>query len=228
MRQAGHERADVVIAWQDATFRDGARGLPRGAINDGCRDISKRRVAELQRAAFGYGADPDESTVEIVEKSDENGRHDGEVRAVPSGRPGRVIQRLIDNRLGPDLVMDLRVTVMGTRIPTAIARYRPVWDRFGARSDEVLAALHAPEEVLSPAEQAGLIRFCRLAGADYADLDVLRDASGALFVVDLNTTPLAAPDHLPADQRSAYWAAIDPAWAALLREHARSPEGEPR
>lgn len=95
----------------------------------------------------------------------------------------------------------------------------PIWDRFGAHGDEVLAVLHAPGDLLSADEQTRLLHFCRLAGADYADLDVLRDRSGTLFVVDLNTTPSAAPRHLPPAQRAAYWAAIEPAWIQLLHDH---------
>ncbi|MFI5262170.1 MAG: hypothetical protein ACHQZR_06435 [Candidatus Limnocylindrales bacterium] len=216
-------RADVVLHWADVTIRDEPPpGLDPRTINLRVRDISKRHVNEVHRQVFGYGLDPEPGATEFVEKSDVNARHDGRVVVQPSGAPGTVIERLVDNRLDDHLVTDFRVAVMDGRIIYTLLRYRPISDRFQHRDTHMLALVVEPEAYFSPAEQATLVAMCQAMGADWADLDVLRDrTSRRAYVVDVNPTPAAPSTGLAGVELAAYWRLQEQGFAALLRAHAR-------
>lgn len=215
--------ADVVFFWADRTIRDEPPAdLPPRAVNRAVRDISKTHVGILHEQVFGYGLEPDPDAVVFVEKSDENATHDGRVVAVPTGMAGMVLQRLIDSRVDDELVRDHRVAVIDGRIGMCAARYRSVNDRFLARHRSLHAVLHAPDAYFSPPEQAGMIEMVRAIGADWAELDVLRDRdSGRLYVVDVNTTPAGPVTALTSEDLAAYWRQQEAGFAGLLHAHAR-------
>ena len=219
--------AEVVVHWQDATIRDSPTSdLPAGAVNAGVCDISKRHVDALHREVFGYDLRPDPGAQALVEKSDQNAWHDGRVVAQASGDPGRVVQRLIDNRVNDDIVVDLRVGVAAGRVAFLAARYRLIWDRFHQGDGNLVAVLHPPAAFLTDDEQALLVEFCRAAGADCAELDVLRDrTSGRLYVVDLNPTPSAPITRLRPENVPEYWRLAGEAWREELVAHARLAAG---
>ena len=217
--------ADVVFFWADRTIRDEPPAdLPPRAVNRAVRDISKTHVGVLHEQVFGYGFEPDPDAVVFVEKSDENATHDGQVVAAPTGRAGTVLQRLIDNRVDDELVRDHRVAVIDGRIGTCAARYRSVDDQFLTRHRSLHAVLHAPDAYFSAPEQARMIELVRAIGADWAELDVLRDRdSGRLYVVDVNTTPAGPVTALAPEDLAAYWRQQEAGFAGLLRTHARQP-----
>ncbi|MFI5261973.1 MAG: hypothetical protein ACHQZR_05430 [Candidatus Limnocylindrales bacterium] len=215
--------ADVTLVWADRTVRDEPPpGLDPKAINVRVRDISKRHVDELHRQVFGYDLRPDPSATEFAEKSDANATHDGRVVARPSCDPAVVVQRLIDNRLDEHIVIDHRVALMDGRIVLCAGRYRPLTDRFMGSGKNLLAVLHPPDVYFSPLEQRHMAAMCEAAGADWAELDVLRDrASGRLFVVDVNPTPGGPISSLPPADLAEYWRLQEVGFAALLLAHAR-------
>lgn len=215
--------ADVVFHWADRTVLDEPPPtLEPRAVNRGVRDISKAHVGVLHQQIFGYGLEPDQDASELVEKSDENARHDGRVVARPSGTPGLVVQRLIDNRLDDAIVRDHRVAVVDGRIGMCAARYRQVEDRFLSGHHNLHAVLHSPGAYFSPSEQAGMIEMVRAIGADWAELDVLRDRnSGRLYVVDVNPTPSGPVTAFAPADLAAYWQQQEVSFAGLLRAHAR-------
>lgn len=221
------EAADVVIYWHDTTIRPPAGpGLDPRAVNAGVGDISKRHVHELHHQVFGYGLEPDPHADFVLEKSDLNSQHDGSVLTRPSGTPGRVVERLIDTHISPTVVLEYRVAVMDERIPLANARFRL---RHDFKRPNLLSTLLTVEETFTAQEQAHLVAFCRAGGADYADLDVLRDrASGRLYVVDFNPTPAGPPLNLTAVDWSVYWHTMEEAWRELLHAHARRGGPPPR
>ncbi|MBM7805122.1 hypothetical protein JOD57_000959 [Geodermatophilus bullaregiensis] len=204
---------DLAVHFSLATHRPLPAELaadPGRVLNAGCTDISKTAVEAAHREAFGYGlaVDPTASAGVCVEKSDANAEHDGrELRTpVPPDRvrPGRVYQRVVDNVTADGTeVEDLRVVVVGTRVPLVYRKHRPVSDRFS--NDNSRAEVVPAGSVLSDDETARLLHLCRLLGADTAELDVLRDrGDGRAYVVDLNPTPNGPPNHLPpADARRA-------------------------
>lgn len=216
-------RADVAIHFVDATVRGAPpSGLDARAINGGLRDISKRHVNEVHGRIFGYDLDPEPGAAELVEKSDDNAAHDGRVIDRPSGLPGVVTQRLVDNRLTDHVVVDHRVCVMNGRIVYDILRLRPVHDRFRHVSANRLALVVEPSGEFSDAEQASMIAMAEAMGADWADLDVLRDRnSGRVYVVDVNGTPAAPSDGLRDLELASYWRLQEAGFADLLRAHAR-------
>ena len=58
-------------------------------------------------------------------------------------------------------------------------------------------------------------------GADWAELDVLRDnASGMIFVVDVNSTAFGPPNHLPPDETVRAQQLMLPSFLRLLAAEA--------
>jgi hypothetical protein len=188
---------DATIAWHTGSWLPARaqRALPTNAINAGCVDVSKSRVATAWQEAAGYAleVDPLATAGPLVVKSEHQGRHDGRVATGPlaARRPGMVYQRLIDGRQ-TDQVVVLRTVIMGGEIPVVFEKGRSADDPFG---HTVWSAARRVDEVFTPAEIATLLRFSALLALDYGELDVMRDSStGLIYVVDANRTPMAAPD----------------------------------
>lgn len=194
--------ADLVVQFDDAT--QSAHAPPPGApahglVNFGAVDISKSRVAEAFERAFGYplAVCPRRGRGIAVEKSEANGLHDGQVVRLPiEPRPGRVYQKLVNNRAADGLVEDLRTPTVGGRPVCVFVKRRPVAHRFG--NDNVACPLRAPEEVFSAEEIAAIGRFCAEIGFDWGGLDILRDCDdGRLYIVDANKTDMGPPVAMP-------------------------------
>lgn len=188
---------DATIAWHTGSWLPARarRTLPAGAINAACVDVSKSRVASAWQEAAGYPleVDPLATVGPLVVKSEHQGRHDGRVAIGPlaARSRGMVYQRLIDGRQ-TDQVVVLRTVVMGTEIPVVFEKGRPADDPFGHTD---WSAARRVGEVFTPVEIATLLRFSALLALEYGELDVMRDsASGLIYVVDANRTPMAAPD----------------------------------
>jgi hypothetical protein len=200
--------ADVVINWEDCSFRRSYAELEERArkqtvLNLQCKDISKRRVDEVHQAAFGYGLaiDPLRHRGWCVKKSNENATHDGAVIQCPIAELDEryVYQKLVNNQVSDTHIEDIRVPVFGPIIPFCYLKRRPLVSRFSNENTSV--GLSEVETVLNPPEIRQILRLCRAIGLDYGELDVLRDKDdGRLYVVDVNNTPWGPPNHL--DSRS--------------------------
>jgi hypothetical protein len=193
-------QADVVMQFEDATYSPNAPPprLKPGAklINFGCTDVSKTAVARANEIAFGrpLALDPNTHVGAAVEKSEINAAHDGRIVQCPTPPlPGRVYQRVIDNRgFDPDLVEDLRTCTVGGKAACVFIKRRPVTKRFLNTNTEVL--LRAPEEIFSPEELSQIAAFTQALGLDWGGVDVLRDrADGQLYIVDANKTDMGPP-----------------------------------
>lgn len=192
--------ADVVMHFEDATYspNDPPVRLKPGAklVNYGARDVSKSNVARACAAAFGHplAIDPRTHIGAAVEKSEINAAHDGHIVQCPTQPlPGRVYQRVVDNRgADPNLVEDLRTCTVGGKPIVVFIKRRPVTKRFQNTNTEVL--LRTPEEVFSAAEIAQISAFTREIGLDWGGVDVLRDRTdGTLYIVDANKTDMGPP-----------------------------------
>ena len=192
--------ADVVMQFEDSTFSPNPppHSLKPGAklINFGCRDVSKSRVAECFEAAFGYGLaiNPALHVGPAAEKSEINAAHDGRVIQCPTqAAPGRVYQKLVDNRGADlDIVDDLRTATVGGKPAVVFIKRRPVAKRFQNTNCEVL--LTTPEAVFSADELAKIADFAARLGLDWGGLDILRDRTdGKLYIVDANKTDMGPP-----------------------------------
>jgi hypothetical protein len=200
--------ADLALYWDWATWRTPPDDLVRlnahmPIVNLRCRDFSKRRVDEVHQQVFGRSlrVDPQTHAGTFIVKSDENALHDGRVldRPIAQPSPGFVYQRLVDNRVGDEMVVDLRTPVIGAAIPLVYHLYRPVARRFDV--NDTSAEIVETADVLSAGEAALLVRFTAAMGMDYAELDVLRDRQdGQIWVVDANPTPWGPPRTLASDQ----------------------------
>lgn len=201
-------RADVVMQFEDVT-RPHPVAPPAQArgrlLNFGCNDVSKSQVAAAFETAFGYSlaVDPATHVGEAVEKSEENGAHDGRIVMCPTpARAGCVYQRVIDNRIAgrPDLVEDIRTPTIGGHPAVIFLKRRRVCERFANSNVEVVAG--RPEDVYSQAELDSIAEFTRLLGLDWGGLDVLRDAKeGRLYIVDANKTDMGPPIALPLSEK---------------------------
>jgi GT2 family glycosyltransferase len=220
-------RCDLAVAWDTNTFRDPAPALERiraeiPVWNLRCVDISKERVDSAFRESFGYTSfvDPLVHRGPCVSKSNLNATHDGLVIDGPMTVRDRerVYQRLIRNEPTEGIVEDIRTPLFGDEIPFVFLKYRPIDSRFDQFDTEV--AIEEPAAVFSANERIRLVRFARMIGMEYGELDVLRDREdGRLYVVDANPTPFGPPGALTAGVRRA---AIDRLAGAFERASARS------
>ena len=91
------------------------------ALNANIGDTGKRNVARVFAETFGYGTavDPTSHLGMCVAKSDANSAHDGRVVNCPivSADPDLAYEVLVDNRIGQEEVLDLRVSVVGNELP---------------------------------------------------------------------------------------------------------------
>lgn len=187
----------AAIHWRDATHRPPNPVLERLAsklpvINLLANDISKTRVEEVMRQAFGYGLalDPLTTAGPLIEKSDRNALHDARVLAgpLPGRREGCVYQRLIGRRRG-DFVEEFRIPVVGNRIPFVLLKYKRSAERLAL---SIRGTIVAPQSVLDDAEIDRLLAFSRGMGIDFGELDVIRDdGDGRIHLLDANNTPSA-------------------------------------
>jgi hypothetical protein len=200
------DKADFVVHFDDTTLSlnvppplSGKAGKHTHHLNFACTDISKSRVTRVFEEIFGYplAVNPRAGEGPAVEKSEENAAHDGAIVHRPvEPRPGRVYQKLIDNRSSDGLVADLRTPTIGGRPVCVFIKERPIAHRFS--NDNVRVSLRAPEDVFSAAEIESLTRFGQAMGLDWGGLDVLRDREdGRIYVVDANKTDMGPPFALP-------------------------------
>jgi hypothetical protein len=188
--------ATVGMLFWDRTQNEGS---DRPILNAKCTDISKRRMEEAFQKVFGYSLaiDPLIYTGKAVCKSDENAAHDGYVIQCPIQEKvaGRVYEVLIDNSIADDVVEDIRVSVVGNRLPLAYLKRRWKHQRFVNTNFEV--KISAVESVTSAAERDLILKFAGEIGLDFGELDTLRDrTTGKLYIVDAAKTPFGPPGRL--------------------------------
>lgn len=193
--------ADAAIFFEDQTVSRPPACDVAKRFNFGCDDVSKSHVASVFESVFGYAltVDPETWSGPAVEKSEDNGAHDGRIVQCPTAPlPGRVYQRVIDTVDG-EQVVDLRTPCVGGAPVLTFIKRRPVRDRFANYNTTV--ALRRPEDLFSAGELATIGRFCAAMNLDWGGLDILRDrADGRLYIVDVNKTDMP-PLRLPWRQK---------------------------
>lgn len=202
LRQAGLTRTtgkpDLTVHFSDLTHTE-AQSTNMKSINGACTDISKSHVAQVFESVFGYSLslDPSQAKGRYLEKGEENGIHDAQIRDTPTkAEPGRVYQKLIDNRTADGTVLDYRCPTVFGDVPLVFLKERPVDKRFANLNTRVRIA--APEDCFSPEERAQIKAFCAAMHLEWGGLDILRDAAdGRIYVVDVNKTDMGPPLALP-------------------------------
>ncbi len=240
LRLVGRPTDNVALGYvfSDRTRLDPPKpgDLPEGVpiINERCLDIGKHRVEAAHQRVFGYGmaVDPRTHAGPMVIKNDANAAHDGRVVQGPTGSvdPGNVYQLVIDNaaekingRPAPaPMVLDLRVTVVGTELSGAFRKYRLASERFLNTAERVF--FHTPSELFSDEEQHRLLAFAADIGMDLGEIDVLRDnASGRIYAIDANNTPHSPPGLL--EGPLAAWPIMTSAAGAFERQFLSGRDG---
>lgn len=219
----GEGDADAVFYFEDVTI-----GVPpaldtHAVINAGCCDISKSRVEAAFAAAAGYplSLDPAVHVGQAVEKSEENGRHDGRLVDCPFvRRPGKVYQRFVDSSEGAT-ALDFRTTIINRKPLFVLVKTKAASERFSIHNQTVL--FKSLEEVFSSAEVALITRFAEVMRLDWAALDILRDrSSGLIYIVDVNKTDTGPAVDLSRQDREKLKRAIARAFGELVRERAEA------
>ncbi len=199
------QNADAVFYFEDTTARkdNPVNDYPHTPdtarqINCACLDVSKSKVAAAFEDVFGYPLSLDPTTWEglAVEKSEQNGAHDGRVITCPAERkPNKVYEHLIDNSDNGRFVEDYRTPTIGGDIALVYIKQRAMNYRFANTNDRVI--LRKPEQIFSLTERQKLKQFCAAMKLDWGGIDVLRDRqSGRVYVVDVNKTDMGPPTAL--------------------------------
>lgn len=194
----------IQLAFDDRTEK---RQAQPGFWNGHCLDISKSTLDRHHHDVFGYGVNvhPRTHSGPMLEKSEGNAVHDGrEIEgplAAAEVQPGKVYQRIINNRTESGLFEDLRVVVINGQVPVVYRKRKSGEVRYTNETVEVdLAA--SPKTVLSEEEMVQIASISTKMCADFAELDVLRDRQdGRIYCVDLNPTPYGPPAGLSKGQK---------------------------
>lgn len=185
------QRRHCRFHWNDKTQVPPIQMNECTAINADCLDISKRKVDTVFEHVFGYSIriDPTQHQGQCVEKSDENGSHDGRLIDCPIDRPREdcVYQKFIDTTVDTYRVDQMRCPIIGKEIPFILIKYKPLSAPFAPSQSGDWKEVH---NCLSEHEVSLVQLFCRELGLDYGELDILRDRSDQrIYIVDANKTP---------------------------------------
>lgn len=186
-------RADTVMIFHDST--QGRVDLPdteTKLLNAHATDISKMHVGRVFESVFDYPItlDPVKHVGSMVEKSDENGVHDGRIVTGPlcAPRAGHAYQRLVDSTVRPGVTEDLRCVCVGGDVSVVFRKEKADARRF--TTHYLSTTIAEANKVLSLEEQESIRQFCKMMGLDFGSIDVLRDhgGDGRIYIVDVNKT----------------------------------------
>ncbi|CAH9067378.1 hypothetical protein PSECIP111951_03779 [Pseudoalteromonas holothuriae] len=189
---------DIAFLWQDSTQLSCPVDLVNTCrhqtiINQHCIDISKVKVELLHIDVFGYGCFVDPLTHQglCVEKPNDNGVKGGHVISTPITRKHKdnVYQALIDSTID-EYQQEFRVPIIFGEIPIVyLIRQVPATQKLDNRA-QLPPKLIATNTVFSAQEQQNILKFCRLIGLDFGELDIVRCRhSQRLYILDANKTP---------------------------------------
>jgi len=195
---------NVVVSWSYDTYKSRCTELEEisrsdKVLNLQCTDISKEKVATIFHKVFGYdyAVNPLTYSGLCVKKSNINARHDGVVINCPIDNRDvtSVYQKVVNNQVDGGLVMDIRVPIIGTHLPYAYLKYRPLSNRFSNANTKALVV--DVETVISVREREQILCFAKEMGLDFGEIDFARDRDdGRLYALDVNSTPGGPPNHI--------------------------------
>jgi hypothetical protein len=188
-----HTTNIIKINFIDETFQSN-RVSSTFHINDQAYDISKHFIDSIHEKVFEYSTliDPITYTGKGVEKSNLNAKHDGKIIQFPLDKieVDKIYQIIIDNS-EDELYVDYRVCLVKSEIPIIYKKYKTEENRF---TNNILKAELALKECIPIAIQEKIIEFCKAAGCNFCELDVLKDnLTNLWYVIDINKTPYGPP-----------------------------------
>lgn len=190
-------KADFIFVFDDSTQSNVIQNLTcdfKGRlINHRVTDISKSNVSQIFKDIFGYDLEIDPVTHEgtAVEKSDENGTHDGRLIDCPIAqhdiKSGYAYQKFIDSSFSGKTAEDLRVAAVYGKVATVFHKHKDFNKRFGTAY--LSTTVKNAEEVFDDTELKLIAQFCDEIGLDFGAIDVMRDKhDGRIYIVDVNKT----------------------------------------
>ena len=187
---------DIAVNWNIKDVHDSPIELwstKKKVLNVFCNNVLKSHVDSIFKEVFGYSSFADTSKYGYcVKKSNRQSAHDGEfIRTPCKQEKGWIYQKLIDNRLSPGVIYDIRLPVFHGEIPIIVIKARTVEGTFENSFSKNKRYWTAPvEEYLSRKETSLISEFCIKIGLDIGELDALRDNStGKLYIIDVNNIP---------------------------------------
>jgi hypothetical protein len=193
----------VIVYFENATYGSASavqEKYPNARIiNVDCQDISKERVHVVHQEALGYSMNlnPQTHIGLAVEKSDENAVHDGQEVMCPieSPKENAVYQIVLDNVNDNSEYVDIRVPIIGGKIPLVYLKFKTQEYRFTNKAHS--ATLHTPEEIFSNEEIEQIEKYANVMKVDFCEFDVLRHKGNQkIYIIDVNKTPYGPPDPL--------------------------------
>ena len=160
-------------------------------INSHILQLNKHSIGYTHGRAFGYEVDVDPQTYEgwVVMKSLRHNQHGKLIKCPVAHRPNamKAYQRLLTNQSGPDGKMEeLRAYIYG-RDMLLMAKHLKVNEHgFSSAHRDGPYMIWQPErELVSPDEKAQVLLLLLMLGVSYAAVDLIRDADGRLYVIDV-------------------------------------------
>ena len=193
----------VIVYFENATYGSASavqEKYPNARIiNVDCQDISKERVHVVHQEALGYSMNlnPQTHIGLAVEKSDENAVHDGQEVMCPieSPKENTVYQIVLDNANDNGEYVDIRVPIIGGKIPLVYLKFKTQEYRFTNKAHR--ATLHTPEELFSTEEIEQIEKYAEAMKVEFCEFDVLRHkGNNKIYIIDVNKTPYGPPDPL--------------------------------
>lgn len=171
-------------------------------INANCNDISKVNVGNCFQEIFKYQLDIDPTTYKGlgVEKSDDNGAHDGKLIDLPITKDlvqdKKVYNVCINNTFEKNFVIDYRIPFIGELSSFCYEKKRHISKRFGNKNHSVKVL--QTKNIFTSGDLDKISSMCNLMKLDYGEIDCLIDAdTKKIYVIDINKTPIGPPTELP-------------------------------
>jgi len=218
---------EVIIYFENATYGSASalrRKYPKARIiNVNCPDISKERVHVVHLEALGYSMNLNPKTYigVAVEKSDENAVHDGQevMCPMPFPKTDAVYQKVLDNTNEAGEYVDIRVPIIGGKIPLVYLKFKTKKNRFTNKAHR--ATLHTPSEIFSTEEIGQIEKYANAMKVDFCEFDVLRHKGNKkIYIIDVNKTPYGPPHPLNRNDQASALEKLSKAFMAMINAKA--------
>jgi glutathione synthase/RimK-type ligase-like ATP-grasp enzyme len=114
---------------------------------------------------------------------------------IESPKENAVYQIVLDNANDNNEYVDIRVPIIGGKIPLVYLKFKTKKNRFTNKAHR--ATLHTPEELFSTEEIEQIEKYAEAMKVEFCEFDVLRNKGNQkIYIIDVNKTPYGPPDPL--------------------------------